>query len=73
MYGPLKPGTVVPVSVVVSVRKKYDVMQQILQTVVKLEYRNQEETAYRFTLTAEGDLVPGSVNTLRRSLIRGAN
>ncbi len=48
-------------------------MQQILQTVVKLEYRNQEETAYRFKLTAEGDLVPGSVNTLRRSLIRGVN
>jgi hypothetical protein len=73
MYGPLKPGTVVPVSVVVSVRKKYDIMRQILQTIVKLEYRNQEETAYRFTLTAEGDLVPGSVNTLRRSLIRGVN
>lgn len=69
MYGPLKAGVTVPVNVVVSVRKKYDDMRQILKTVVKLYRRNQEETAYRFKLTAEGDLVAGSVNTLRRSLI----
>ena len=69
MYGPLKAGVTVPVNVVVSVRKKYDDMRQILKTVVKLYRRYQEETAYRFKLTAEGDLVAGSVNTLRRSLI----
>ncbi len=70
MYGFLKaPGATVPVKVVVSVRKKYDDAQQILETVVKLDRRNQEETAFRFKLTAEGDLVAGSVNTLRRSLI----
>ena len=74
MYGPLKSGTVVPVTVVVAVKKKFDiVLQQILKTVVRLERRNQEETAYRFRLTEEGDLVPGSVNTLRRSLIMGGS
>ena len=72
MYGPLKSGTVVPVTVVVAVKKKFDiVLQQILKTVVSLDHRNQEETAYRFRLTEEGDLVPGSVNTLKRSLITG--
>ncbi|MCH6587855.1 MAG: hypothetical protein IH805_06040 [Proteobacteria bacterium] len=39
--------------------------------VVELTHRNQEETAYRFRLTAEGDLVDGSVSTLRRPLITG--
>ena len=69
MYGPLNPDVTVVVTIVVSVRKKYDDARQILKTVVKLDRHNQEETAYRFKLTAEGDLVPGSVNTLRRSLI----
>ena len=73
MYGPLKPGVAVPVSVVVSVKKKYDTLQQILKTVVELRRRNQEETAFRFRLTAEGELVEGSVNTLRRSLIMGGS
>ncbi len=69
MYGLVPKGLVVPVTVVVSVRKKYDTAQQILKTNVKLRERNQEETAYRFRLTAEGDLVEGSVSTLRRPLI----
>ena len=73
MYGPLKPGERVPVSVVVSVRKKYDTMKQILKTSLTLYRHNQEETAFRFRLTAEGDLVEGSVSTLRRSLITGIN
>ncbi len=73
MFGPLKAGVTVPVTIVVSVRKKYDDAQQILKTTIELNRRNQEETAFRFKLTAEGDLVPGSVNTLRRSLIRGIN
>ena len=72
MYGPLNGAVVVPVSVVVGVKKRFDtVLQQILRTVVRLDRRNQEETAFRFRLTAEGDLVAGSVNTLRRSLITG--
>jgi hypothetical protein len=72
MYGPLKGGKVVPVSIVVGVKKRFDtVLQQILKTVIRLERRHQEETAFRFQLTEEGDLVAGSVNTLRRSLITG--
>jgi hypothetical protein len=38
---------------------------------MKLHERNQEETAYRFRLTATGALVEGSVSTLRRPLITG--
>jgi hypothetical protein len=71
MYGPLPPGETVPVNVVVSVRKKYDDTNQLLKTDIKLTRRNQEETAFRFKLTGDGDLVPGSVSTLRRSLITG--
>jgi hypothetical protein len=71
MYGLVPTGLVVPVTVVVSVRAKYDSARQILKTIVKLRQRNQEETAFRFRLTAEGDLVEGSVSTLRRPLITG--
>ena len=75
MYGPLPSGTEIPVRVVVAVREKYGTTRQLLQTTIKLRYRNQEETAYRFRLTSEGELVEGSVSTLRRNLITrpGAN
>jgi len=69
MYGPIPSGTEIPVRVVVAVREKYGSTRQLLHTTVKLRYRNQEETAYRFRLTSEGDLVEGSVSTLRRNLI----
>ncbi len=71
MYGIVPPDRPVPVTVVVSVRKLYDEARQILKTDVELTYRNQEETAYRFRLTAEGDLVEGSVSPLRRPLVTG--
>ena len=71
MYGPLPANTTVPVNVVVSVRKKFADTEQILKTVVKLTRHNQEETAFRFRLTADGDLVPNSVSTLFRPLITG--
>lgn len=69
MYGAVPAGTVVPVSVVVSVRGKYDTAKQILQTTVKLDHRNQEETAFRFRLDSDSKLVQDSVSTLRRPLI----
>jgi hypothetical protein len=69
MYGPVPSGIVVPVTVVVSVRQKYDTLRQILTTNINLERRNQEETAFRFGLTGNGELVPGSVTTLRRRLV----
>ena len=71
MYGPLPLGVTVPVNVVVSVKQKYDDLRQILKTTINLYRRNQEETAYRFRLTADGELVEGSVSTLRRPLITG--
>ncbi len=69
MYGPVPSGIIVPVTVVVSVRQRYDTLRQILTTNINLERRNQEETAFRFSLTGDGDLVPGSVTTLRRRLV----
>jgi hypothetical protein len=69
MYGKVPAGIVVPVRVVVSVKRKYDSLQQILETSLDLHRRNQEETAFRFRLTEAGDLVPGSVTTLRRRLV----
>ena len=69
MYGALPDKVTVPVTVVVSVRKRLEDTQQILKTLVRLTYHNQEETAFRFKLTGDGDLVPDSVNTLRRPLI----
>ncbi|MEE9317073.1 MAG: hypothetical protein V3U48_02140 [Rhodospirillales bacterium] len=71
MYGPLPLGVTLPVNVVVSVKQKYDDLRQILETTINLTRRNQEETAYRFRLTADGELVEGSVSTLRRPLITG--
>jgi hypothetical protein len=71
MYGIVPLGDVVPVTVVVSVRGKYEDLRQILTTKVHLRQHNQEETAFRFRLTGEGDLVEGSVSTLRRPLITG--
>lgn len=69
MYGKVPSGIVVPVRVVVSVKAKYDNLRQILETSLELRHRNQEETAFRFRLNADGDLVPGSVTTLRHRLV----
>lgn len=71
MYGPLPDGTVIPVSIVVSTRQNFGHTRQILQTTVRLDHRNQEETAFSFRLNAEGDLQKESVSTLRRPLITG--
>lgn len=71
MYGHLPSGVSIPVTIVVSVRQKFDTTRQILKTVVQLYKRNQEETAYSFRLTKEGDLIDGSVSTLRHPLITG--
>lgn len=71
MYGPLPDGIVIPVSVVVSTRAHMGHTRQILQSTVNLRRRNQEETAFKFRLSAEGDLVEGSVSTLRHPLITG--
>ena len=71
MYGPLAYGVVIPVTVVVSVKTKFADAQQILTSTVLLERRGQEETVYRFRLDGNGELVKGSVSTLKRSMITG--
>jgi len=60
MYGPLPPGTAVPVSVAVSVKKKFDD--------ARLVRHNQEETAFRFRLTADGDFQSPQPGNLIRPL-----
>lgn len=71
MYGPLPRGVVVPVIVTVSTRQEFGHTRQILNTTVRLDRRNQEETAFKFRLTSEGDLIKSSVSTLRHPLITG--
>lgn len=65
MYGPLPAGTVIPVNVVVSVKKPGQETRQILKSVVELRRHNQEETAFRFSIDKNADLVDGSVSTLQ--------
>jgi hypothetical protein len=69
MYGMLPPGVKVPVKVVISVRNDMEATKQILQTEIILVRRNQEETAIRFRMTGDGQLIEDSVTTLRKRLI----
>lgn len=71
MYGPPPQGRSIPVQVVVSVKKPLEDTRQILETTVELRRYNQEETAFRFRLSSDGDLIEDSVNTLRYPLITG--
>jgi hypothetical protein len=69
LYSPPPKGRSIPVKVVVSVKRPREEAQQILETTIELRRYNQEETAFRFRLTEYGDLVDGSVSTLRYPLI----
>jgi hypothetical protein len=71
MYDRVVPSGGVPVNVVVSVKRPLEDTRQLLATDITLTYHNQEETAFRFRMTGEGNLVAGSVSTLRRPLITG--
>jgi hypothetical protein len=66
---PINKTQPIPVKVVVSVRRPLEDTRQILKTTVYLSRFNQEETAFRFRLTDEGNLVDNSVSTLRYPLI----
>jgi hypothetical protein len=72
MYGPLPHGIVIPVTITVSTRMELGHTRQILHTTVQLDRRNQEETAFKFRLNDQGDLLKGSVSTLRHPLITGS-
>jgi hypothetical protein len=59
----------VPVTVVTSVKKSSkESARQLLASNVELVREGEELTVYRFKLSADGDLVPGSVHSLQRKL-----
>jgi hypothetical protein len=59
----------IPVTVVTSVKKSpAERARQILASKVELAREGQELTVYRFRLSEEGTLVPGSVHSLQREL-----
>jgi len=59
----------VPVTVVTSVKATPDARaKQLLASELELAREGEELTVYRFTLSAEGELAPGSVHSLQRDL-----
>jgi hypothetical protein len=65
------PASILPVrvTVVTSVKKTPDARaKQLLASEVELARVGEELTVYRFELSADGDLVPGSVHNLQRDL-----
>jgi hypothetical protein len=59
----------IPVTVVTSVKKSpKESARQLLASKIELVREGEELTVYRFKLSEEGDLVPGSVHSLQRNL-----
>jgi hypothetical protein len=59
----------VPVTVVTSVKRSpKDPAHQLLASKIELEREGEELTVFRFQLSDEGGLVPGSVHSLQRDL-----
>jgi hypothetical protein len=59
----------VPVTVVTSVKKSpKESARQLLASNIELVREGEELTVFRFRLSEDGDLVPGSVHSLQRNL-----
>jgi hypothetical protein len=59
----------IPVTVVASVKKSAkESARQLLASKIELLREGEEQTVFRFRLSEEGDLVPGSVHSLQRNL-----
>jgi hypothetical protein len=59
----------IPVTVVASVKKSpKESARQLLASKIELLREGEEQTVFRFRLSEEGDLVPGSVHSLQRNL-----
>jgi hypothetical protein len=59
----------IPVTVVTSVKKSSkESARQLLASNIELVREGEELTVYRFKLSEQGDLVPGSVHSLQRKL-----
>lgn len=70
LYRAAPDGRPVPVTVAVSaVRPGRRAREPLLQRDYTLDSEGQEITAARFAMTADGELVPGSVHFLPRSLL----
>ena len=65
-----RAGTaLVPVTVVVSTKARpADPSRQVLMTKLELDHEGQERTVFRFRLAENGQVEPGSVNSLQRPL-----
>lgn len=62
----------IPVTVVTSVKKDADQSaKQVLASRIELEREGEELTVFRFELSSEGEVVPGSVHSLQRNLRNG--
>jgi hypothetical protein len=73
LYRHRGPAQEVPVTVVVSVKPETGApARQILMSRVKLAREGEEKTVFRFQLTQQGALVPGSVGSLARPLRSGS-
>lgn len=69
LYRNLSGVLPVPVTIVTSVKKSAnESARQLLATRAELSREGQELTVFRFRLSEEGDLVPGSVHNLQRNL-----
>jgi hypothetical protein len=59
----------IPVTIVTSVKKSAkESARQVLASNIELGREGQELTVYRFELSEDGDLVPGSVHSVQRNL-----
>ena len=59
----------IPVTIVASVKKTAkESARQLLASKIELVREGEELTVFRFRLSEEGDLVPGSVHSLQRNL-----
>jgi hypothetical protein len=62
----------IPVTVVTSVKKDADgSARQLLASRIELDREGEELTVFRFELSSEGEIVPGSVHSLQRNLRTG--
>lgn len=69
MYRGIGVAYPIAVKIVASVKQTPDSSsRQIISTTVELKKEGQELTAVRFRLTDDGDLVPGSLNSLYKPL-----
>jgi len=59
----------IEVKVIASVRgTNDDKIRRLVSTTLRLHHENQQITAFRFRLDRDGELVPGSINSLYREL-----